>query len=139
MAADPFAIPLDEFVSSLNINTTSVYAAAKEATAAFAEAPSPGGTFIFTGNITNLKPIPAMAPMSAGKSATAALIQSAAESAKFPGVRFYYADERKADGTPAYGAIDGGAHAELYTSLARSPTQGPWLQTFVKGVGYKTF
>lgn len=134
-------MPLADFVSSLHINTTSVYAAAKEAVAAFAESPTstPGGTFIFTGNITNTKPIPAMATMSAGKSATAALIQSAVESNKFPGVRFYYADERKADGAPAYGAIDGEAHAELYTSLARSTTQGPWLQTFVKGVGYKAF
>ncbi|KAL1893611.1 hypothetical protein Sste5346_006442 [Sporothrix stenoceras] len=137
-AADPFAMPLNDFVSTLHINTTSVYAAAKEAVAAFSETSTPG-VFIFTGNITNTKPIPVMAPMSAGKSATAALIQSAVESAKFPGARFYYADERKADGSPAYGAIDGEAHAELYTSLARSSTQGPWLQTFVKGVGYKAF
>lgn len=132
-------MPLGDFVTTLNINTTSVYAAAKEAVSSWKEDASSPGVFIFTGNITNVQPIPAMAPMSAGKSATAALIQSAVASNQFGGARFYYADERKEDGAPAYGAINGEAHAALYTSLAKSPTQEPWLQTFVKGIGYKKF
>jgi hypothetical protein len=53
--------------------------------------------------------------------------------------RFYYADERKADGSSAGTAIDGPAHGELYIELAESTSQGPWQQTFVKGVGYKSF
>jgi hypothetical protein len=53
--------------------------------------------------------------------------------------RFYYADERKPDGGAAYGAIDGDAHAKHYVELAEGKTQGPWQQTFVKGVGYKAF
>jgi hypothetical protein len=53
--------------------------------------------------------------------------------------RFYYGDERKADGSAAYGAIDGDAHAKLYLELAEGKTQGPWQQTFVKGVGYTKF
>ncbi len=52
--------------------------------------------------------------------------------------RFYYADERKADGAPKY-QIDGDAHADLFWELAEADTQGPWHQTFVKGVGYKKF
>jgi hypothetical protein len=52
--------------------------------------------------------------------------------------RFYYADERKEDGSPKY-RVDGDAHADLYYELSRGETQGPWLQTFVKGVGYKAF
>ena len=52
--------------------------------------------------------------------------------------RFYYADERKEDGSPKY-RVDGDAHADLYWSLTQDETQGPWLQTFVKGVGYKAF
>ena len=52
--------------------------------------------------------------------------------------RFYYADERKADGAPKYG-IDGDAHADLFWELAQAETQGQWHQTFVKGVGYKKF
>jgi len=53
--------------------------------------------------------------------------------------RFYYADERKADGTPPYNDIDGAAHAKHYVELADGDKQGPWQQTFVKGVGYKAF
>ena len=53
--------------------------------------------------------------------------------------RFYYADERKPDGEPVYSAIDGRAHAEFYTQLAESKTQGPWNATFVKGQGYVRF
>jgi hypothetical protein len=53
--------------------------------------------------------------------------------------RFYYADERKADGSPAFSAIDGPAHGEFYTQLAEGASQGPWQQTFVKGQGYTKF
>ena len=91
-----------------------------------------------------------------GKSATAHMIQYAALSYKdqgyksvFPALilprmkltryRFYYADERKADGSAAYFDIDGDAHGKLYTQLAEGKSQEPWLQTFVKGVGYKHF
>lgn len=58
---------------------------------------------------------------------------------KIDNTRFYYSDERKADGSPAYSAVDGAAHGELYVQLAEGKSQGPWLQTFVKGVGYKSF
>ena len=58
---------------------------------------------------------------------------------RLTGIRFYYADERKADGSPAYFDISGEAHAELYVQLAESKSQGPWQQTFVKGTGYKHF
>ena len=53
--------------------------------------------------------------------------------------RFYYADQRKADGAPAYADVDGEAHAKHYVELAEGKLQGPWQQTFAKGVGYKDF
>lgn len=53
--------------------------------------------------------------------------------------RFYYGDQRKADGAAVYNAIDGDAHAKLYLELAEGETQGPWQQTFVPGTGYKDF
>lgn len=53
--------------------------------------------------------------------------------------RFYYGDQRKADGAPVYNAIDGEAHAKLYLELAEGKTQEPWQQTFVSGLGYKDF
>lgn len=54
-------------------------------------------------------------------------------------LRFYYTDERKPDGSVAGSAIDGAAHAELYVKLSEEKNQGPWDQTFVKGVGYVDF
>jgi len=53
--------------------------------------------------------------------------------------RFYYGDERNEDGSPAYMKIDGEAHAVHYLQLAESESQGPWQQTFVKEIGYKSF
>lgn len=38
-----------------------------------------------------------------------------------------------------YTGVSGPAHAELYLSLAKSPEQGPWQQTFVEGKGYVEF
>lgn len=52
--------------------------------------------------------------------------------------RFYYGDELKADGTAIY-KVDGEAHAKIYWELAEENTHAPWMQTFVKGVGYKSF
>jgi hypothetical protein len=52
--------------------------------------------------------------------------------------RFYYVDERKADGTAIF-KVNGEAHGKLFWDLAEAGTQGPWLQTFVNGVGYKNF
>ncbi len=52
---------------------------------------------------------------------------------------FYYADERKADGSSGGQGIDGPAHADHYLKLATDSKQGPWLSTFVKGKGYVKF
>jgi hypothetical protein len=52
--------------------------------------------------------------------------------------RFYYGDERKADGSAKF-VVDGEAHGKLYLELAEGESQGPWQQTFVKDVGYKQF
>lgn len=53
--------------------------------------------------------------------------------------RFYYTDERKLDGSPAYFDLSGDGHAKQYVSLAEGGKQGPWHQTFVTDVGYKGF
>ena len=53
--------------------------------------------------------------------------------------RFYYADERNADGSPMLKGVNGEAAAVQYLSLAEDKQQGPWLLTFVKGSGYKDF
>ncbi|UZP32240.1 hypothetical protein NXS19_000056 [Fusarium pseudograminearum] len=95
-------------------------------------------TFIYTGNVTNVAILPKMLSSGVGKSGAAHMIWAASVGYKDRGYKFYYADERKEDGSPKY-RIDGDAHAKLYWELAHAKTQGPWMQTFVAGVGYKKF
>lgn len=52
--------------------------------------------------------------------------------------RFYYVDERKANGSAKY-QVDGEAHAKLFDQLVKAKEQGPWLQSFVKDIGYQRF
>ena len=52
---------------------------------------------------------------------------------------FFYADERKSDGSLKGMAIDGDAHAEFYLQLAKQESSLPWHATFVKDQGYVKF
>ncbi|KAK7430750.1 hypothetical protein QQZ08_002794 [Neonectria magnoliae] len=138
---DPLSIPVADFAKDLSVNITSTFVAAQQAVLGFAKLPSSASrTFIYTGNILNTDVIiPALLAGGVGKSASAHLIHSAAAAYKDRGYKFYYADERKDDGAPAYSAISGEAAAQMYVSLAEGESQGPWQQTFVKGEGYKKF
>lgn len=136
---DPFALPLAAFNHDSSINITSAFAAAQQATIGFAQLPDTAArTFIMTGNILNVALIPSFISQGIGKSAGAHLVWAASAAYKDRGFKFYYADERKPDGTAKY-RVDGEAHADLYYKLSEDKTQGPWMQTFVKGVGYQKF
>ncbi|KAH7356985.1 hypothetical protein BKA65DRAFT_580230 [Rhexocercosporidium sp. MPI-PUGE-AT-0058] len=138
--ANPLGLDVKAFTRDLTINTTSAFVAAQQAVLAFTELPdSASRTFIYTGNILNTNIIPPLLSLGVGKSASAHIIQSAANVYKDRGFKFYYADERNEYGSPAYGEIDGPAHGAFYTQLAEAYEQGPWQQTFVKGAGYKKF
>ncbi|KAK3386475.1 hypothetical protein B0H63DRAFT_540368 [Podospora didyma] len=138
-ADDPFALPVDGFTRDMTVNTTSAFIAAQQAVLGFAELPADAArSFFFTGNILNVAALPSFMSAGAGKSASAHMMMAAAAAYKDRGFKFYYADERKADGTPAF-KVDGDAHGKLFWELAEAKTQGPWLQTFVKDVGYKRF
>ncbi|CAJ2501382.1 Uu.00g042350.m01.CDS01 [Anthostomella pinea] len=137
---DPLGVALHDFTRDLAVNTTSLFAAAQQAARAFKALPkSASRTFIYTGNCCNEVPFVGLMDLGVGKSASAHVIQCAAIAYREDGFKFYYADERNADGSPAFMAIDGPAHGEFYTELAEGTAQGPWQQTFVKGVGYKKF
>ncbi|KAJ5409145.1 short-chain dehydrogenase [Penicillium cosmopolitanum] len=138
--ADPLSIPLADFSRDLHVNTTSAFIAAQQAALSFERLPDHSSkTFIYTGNILNETTIASLLDGGVGKSATAHIIRSAAAAYSDKGYKFYYADERKADGTPAYSKISGEAHGKFYAELAEHKSQGPWQQTFVKDVGYKHF
>ncbi|EEU36985.1 uncharacterized protein NECHADRAFT_52180 [Fusarium vanettenii 77-13-4] len=139
-AKNPLSLDLKAFTRDLAINTTGAFAAAQQAALAFEELPSSASrTFIYTGNFLNDHTIVSLMDLGVGKSATAHFIKCAAEAYASKGFKFYYADERKADGSSASAAIDGAAHGEFYTKLAEGDSQGPWQQTFVKGQGYTKF
>jgi len=137
---DPFAQDLSEIQSTMAINFDSAYVAAQEAVKSFRNLPSDlKKTFIFTGNILNVGIIPGMLGFGAAKAASAHMIANAATAYADKGYRFYYGDERKADGTAVYSAINGEAHAKHYLDLANGDGQGPWDSTFVKDKGYVDF
>ncbi|CAJ2502983.1 Uu.00g103770.m01.CDS01 [Anthostomella pinea] len=138
-ADDPFAISLADFSTDTNINIHSAFVAAQQAVSGFAQLPaSAARTFIYTGNVLNVAIIPQFLSAGVGKSGAAYMIWQASAAYKDRGYKFYYADERKPNGSPKY-KVDGDAHADLYWELTQSEAQGPWMQTFVKGVGYKKF
>jgi hypothetical protein len=136
---DPFAIPLAAFNRDMTINTTSAFVAAQQAALGFADLPADAAkSFFYTGNILNVAVLPSFMDAGAGKSAAAHMMNAAAAAYKDRGYKFYYVDERKADGGPIF-KVSGEAHASLLWELAEAKTQGPWLQSFVKGAGYKDF
>ncbi|KAI1268930.1 NAD(P)-binding protein [Xylariaceae sp. FL1019] len=136
---DPFALPLAALNRDLAINVTSGFVAAQQATLGFAKLPaSASRTFIYTGNILNTTILPAFIDQGMGKSAGAHMIWAASAAYMDRGFKFYYADQRKEDGTAIY-KVDGEAHADTYWKLAEEKAHGPWLQTFVKGLGYTKF
>ncbi|KAH8817260.1 hypothetical protein F5884DRAFT_722271 [Xylogone sp. PMI_703] len=136
---EPFALSLADLNKDININITSAFVAAQQAVSGWANLPaSAAKTFIYTGNILNVEIIPAFIDQGIGKSAGAHLIWAASAAYKEKGFKFYYADERKADGSAKY-RVSGPAHAQHFWELAEGKTQGPWLQTFVEGQGYKDF
>ncbi|KAJ4302974.1 hypothetical protein N0V90_001865 [Kalmusia sp. IMI 367209] len=135
------SIPAVDVASDLNANTVSPFAAAQEAVERWETLPRDiKKTFIFTGNALNelVVPFPSWMNLGMGKSATAYWINFADKAYKAKGYRFFYADERKADGT-ADGEIDGPYHGEFYAHLASHEGNVPWQATFVKDKGYVYF
>ncbi|GAM91425.1 hypothetical protein ANO11243_094750 [Dothideomycetidae sp. 11243] len=139
---DVFSISVDSVEGDLVVNSVSSYAAAQAAVKAWEGMNGAGGkTFIYTGNYLNTKvpPVPFMTTLGMGKSAAAYWIGVADAAYRDKGYRFFYADERKADGSSPGQNIDGEGHAEFYASLARQEGDVPWQATFVTGKGYVKF
>ncbi|KAF4950701.1 hypothetical protein FSARC_13105 [Fusarium sarcochroum] len=138
-ADDPFALSFEDFSYDTNININSAFIAAQQAVSGFAQLPeSAARTFIYTGNVLNVTILLKFISQGIGKSGAAHMIWAASAAYKDRGYKFYYADERKADGSPKY-RVDGDAHADLFWELSEDKVQGPWMQTFVQGVGYRNF
>ncbi|KAL2847780.1 hypothetical protein BJY01DRAFT_262888 [Aspergillus pseudoustus] len=136
------SIPVSSFEADLNVNTVSPYLAAQEAVKRWEALPGDlKKTFIYTGNGLNTAQLPnaAMLNLGVGKSASAYWLAVADINYASRGYRFFFADERTADGNFVYHDISGEAAAEFYTQLVRHEGYVPWQATFVKGKGYVKF
>ncbi|KAF2416132.1 NAD(P)-binding protein [Tothia fuscella] len=141
-AENLFSLPLETLERDVNIMSTSAFAAAKEAVKGFETLPKDTRkTFIYTGNILNVKilPVPALVTLGVGKSAAAYWIGLASTSFKKKGYGFYYGDQRTAQGDPVGAQINAEAHAEMYSKLATEDVDLPWHVSFVLGKGYVDF
>ncbi|TVY33425.1 hypothetical protein LSUB1_G008483, partial [Lachnellula subtilissima] len=141
---DPLSpsLTLSAFQSDLNINTTSAFVAAQQAALAFAtlaEHTDAAKTFIYTGNILNETVIAPLMTCGVGKNASAHIVKTAAEAYGERGFKFYYADERNADGSPAYGDVDGEAHGKFYVELAEGKGQELGSRLLSAGWGIRSF
>ncbi|KAK5117330.1 hypothetical protein LTR62_005947 [Meristemomyces frigidus] len=137
----PMSVSLEDFITDMTVNTTSVYLAAKEAVSGFETLPT--GTpkaFMFTGNLTNTATFPRLMTQGAGKSASAHMIESASQAYADKGFRFYYVDERTATGGAKINPpISGPGHAQFFLGLVDGSIKAPWHATFVENEGYKAF
>ncbi|KAG9232028.1 hypothetical protein BJ875DRAFT_97888 [Amylocarpus encephaloides] len=129
---EPLSQPVPEFQNSMTVSITSGYAALKAAAEAFSTLPADiTKTFIYTGNRLNIEPMPKLLDLGVGKAASAHLIQAMSMVFQGENSNFYYADERKADGSPIGQIVGGQNHAEFFLKLASEKTQGAWDATFV--------
>ncbi|KAF2162038.1 hypothetical protein M409DRAFT_58499 [Zasmidium cellare ATCC 36951] len=139
---DPFSsLSTSDFEATLRANVVGLFQAIKEAVVGFKALPeAERKAFFFTGNNLNeLKPLPGFSTLGAGKSAAAYLVADADNAYQNKGYRFYYVDERFADGRAVVNEIDGQAHADYFYGLVKGTLTSPWWSTFVKGEGYVKF
>lgn len=137
---DPLtSVSIEETTRLLTVNVISPLIAAQEAVKGFKTLPaSASRTFIATGNLLNTTAWPAVLTFGMTKTALAHLIRGSSIAYEKQGFKFYYADERQADGGATI-PVSGPAAGEAYTELAEKKEQGPWNWTFVQGKGYVEF
>jgi hypothetical protein len=89
LADEILSLPVSDLEETLAVNTVSSFSAAQEAVKGFAtlDASVPKG-FIFTGNILNLKTMPALFTLGVGKAASAHWVSAASMS--YPGKSYGY-------------------------------------------------
>lgn len=124
------------------INVTSAFSAIQESIKTFEKTPATEKpkTFIYTGNIQNIKPVSFITTVGIGKCGAFSALGVADQLFGAKGYRFYYADERVASGEPASMGLSGEAAAEFYFDLAENGNKDiPIEATFVSGKGYFKF
>ncbi|KAF5002846.1 hypothetical protein FDECE_10508 [Fusarium decemcellulare] len=139
---DMFSLSQESLTHDININTLGPFIAAQQAVDGWKKLPEgTKKTFIYIGNKMNIQPVPvpATATLGIGKSASSFWINLADTLSRSKGIRFFYADQRQADGNMGGMQLDGNAHGEFFVQLARQEEDVPWHATFVPGRGYVKF
>lgn len=90
---------------------------------------------LHTGNMLNRASKPDVVVFGMCKSAAAHMIWGLSVAYEPQGFKFYFVDERQAEGGPTI-PVSGESAAEMYVQLAEYQNQGPWNFTFVRGRGY---
>ncbi|PSR83492.1 hypothetical protein BD289DRAFT_369928 [Coniella lustricola] len=140
---NPFEVPEEAFARDADLMITSPYFASREAVRVWKEINESNkveggherrGTFIMTGNLLARKtlPVPSLVGLGIGKSGAFSWISLADQVFREKGIRFFFADERKADGGPADAKPDAEGHAKIYLQLT-TDNEIPSYVTFVDG------
>ncbi|CAN8106148.1 unnamed protein product [Discula destructiva] len=145
---NPLEVPLDGFDADLGLMVRSPYVAAREAVRGWRDGKVPPagggggerkGTFVMTGNLLPRKivKVPALVDVGVGKAGANYWVGLSDAIFREEGIRFFFADERKADGSNVGSKPDGDGYARLCLDLVKDD-KVPYYVTFVDGK-YKEF
>jgi len=133
-------ITLAQYQKDHNTNVVSALVALQHTLKGFAKLPpSTLKTFFYTGNKLKARPLPPVLTFGMDKAAMAHAIWDCTIAYTESGYKFYFPDERFADGALAGEERNGEALAEMMLALVEDPMQQAWYHTFVKGKGYTDF
>jgi NAD(P)-dependent dehydrogenase (short-subunit alcohol dehydrogenase family) len=140
-SANVLGAGLDEFRKTMEVNIVTPYALAGRALKSFERGKVEGLSmfaFLYTGNgLSDLVAFPQTPPRlfsaAIGKTSAGFFIDAASQVHGPEGFRFYYLDERKQDGSPAYGGIRGETHADMVWQLINEKQQTFWRVPFIDG------
>jgi hypothetical protein len=135
----PTSQSVTDFSTGIQTTIISAYAAMKSSIENFRTLPSGSPkVFIYTGNGLNVHSMPLLFDLGTAKAAAAHMIRDLSAAYEGEGMRFYYADERKADGSFANMEISGENHGAVYLKIVEGKEKLPWNVTFV-GTEYVDF
>ena len=138
---DPLSeFSLAQYQHDHNVNVASAILSTQHAVSGFATLPpSPYKTFIHTGNKLHAMPAPPVLMFGMHKAAMAHAVWDCTVAYGDRGYKFYFTDQRFADGRAAREGMSGEASATVMLGLVDDPVQRAWYHTFVEGRGYVDF
>ncbi|KAJ9156193.1 hypothetical protein NKR23_g1270 [Pleurostoma richardsiae] len=131
-----FSVPAEALARDLDLMVTAPFVAAGEAFGLWTKEGGRGkGVFVMTGNMFAkvVVPLERFTTLGVSKSGAAYWVAEADMIYREKGIRFFYADERQADGKPMSSTPGAESHAEMYLYLAQGATELPSYVTFVDG------